>query len=60
MEDSTVQSDVVNEFLMTLTEVKDFLSNNEGRKPQRTQIFQAIHRKIAERLSIIHQRQLNV
>lgn len=50
MEDASVESNGVDEFLMTITEVKDFLSENESPKPPRIDVFQAIQKSITERL----------
>jgi hypothetical protein len=51
MNDTTIQSDGVNEFLMTIPEAKGFLMNKERDRPQRIEVFQAIYRRITERLS---------
>jgi hypothetical protein len=51
MNDATANSDGVDEFLMTISEVNDFLLN-KGRRPQRIEVFQAIHARIADQLVI--------
>lgn len=50
MDEATSEMDGVNEFLDSISEVKDFRLNEEGRRPQRIEVFKAIHRRIVELL----------
>lgn len=50
MDDAMGKQDGLNEFLMSISEVKDFQLNEEDRRPQRIQIYWAIHKRLVELL----------
>lgn len=50
MDDTAGEEDGLNEFLMSIPEVKDFRSSEKGREPQRIELYWAIHKRLVELL----------